>query len=124
MKSILNRVALGLAHQAEVHDPAIVEGDHCLEQEVCADAGHALVQMHVTDWTEAQREDPMLSAVLDWLKAQKKTDLRALLAEQASNKEGQLILQNWQNFMIYQGALYLHSMPKGETEDIFSLHSP
>ena len=72
--------------------------------------------MHVTDWAAAQREDPMLSAVLDWLKAQKKTDLKALLAEHASSKEGWLILWNQQNFTIHQGALYMHSMPKGETE--------
>ena len=88
VKSILDGVAMGSAHQAEVHNPAIVEGDHQLEQEVHVTTGHALVQMHVTDWTGAQREDPMLSAVLDWLKAQKKTDLKALLAEHASNKEG------------------------------------
>ena len=36
----------------------------------------------------------------------------------ASSKEGWLILQNWQNFTIHQGALYLCSMPKGETEDL------
>ena len=60
----------------------------------------------------------MLSAVLDWLKAQKKTDLKALLVEHTSNKEGQLILQNQQNFMIHQGVLYLCSMPKGETQDL------
>ena len=77
-----------------------------------------LVQMHVTDWAEAQREDPMLGTILDWLKAQKKTDLKALLAQHASSKEGQLILQNWKNFMIHQGALYLCSMPTGETEDL------
>ena len=47
----------------EVHDPAIVEGDHHLEQEIYVAAGHALVQMHVTDWAEAQKEDPMLSTV-------------------------------------------------------------
>ena len=39
-------------------------------------AGCVLVKMHVTDWAEAQREDPVLSAVLDWLEAQKKTDLK------------------------------------------------
>ena len=62
---------MGSVHWAEVHDPAIVEGDHHLEQGVCVAADHMLVQMHVTDWTEAQREDPMLSTILDWLKAQK-----------------------------------------------------
>ena len=30
----------------------------------------------------------MLSAVLDWLKAQKRTDLRALLMEYTPNEEG------------------------------------
>ena len=88
VRSILDGVALGTAHQAEVHDPNIVESDSHLEQEVCVTAGHALVQMHVTDWAEAQREDPVLSAVLDWLKAQKRTDLKALLEKHTSSKEG------------------------------------
>ena len=73
--------------------------------------------MHVTDWTAAKREDPKLNAVLEWLKAQKKTDLKALLTENTSSEEGQLILWNWQNFTIHQGALYLCSMSKGETEE-------
>ena len=34
VKSILNGVALGAAHWAKVHGPAMVEGDQCLEQEV------------------------------------------------------------------------------------------
>ena len=87
VKSILDRAAIGMAHWAEVHNPAIAEGDLSLEKEVHVTTGHTLVQMHVTDWAEAQREDPMLSAVLDWLKAQKKTDLKALLVEHASSKE-------------------------------------
>ena len=36
VRSILDIVTLGLVHWAKVHNPAIVEGDHCLEQEVCA----------------------------------------------------------------------------------------
>ena len=87
VRLILNGVAMGSAHWAKVHDPAIVEGDHCLKQEVCVAAGCTLVQMHVTDWTEAQKDNQMLSAVLDWLKAQKETDLKALLAEHTSSKE-------------------------------------
>ena len=86
-------------NQAKAHDPTIVEGDHCLEQEVCvALQVCAFVQMHVTDWAEGQKEDPMLSTVLNWLKAQKKTDLKALLAEHASSEEGWLIIWNWAEF--------------------------
>ena len=113
VRSILDGVTLGAVHQAEVHNPTLVKGDHGLEQEVYVTTGHMLVQMHITDWTEAQKEDPVLSAVLDWLEVQKKTDLKALLAEHASSKEGRLILQNQQNFTIHQTALYLCSMPKG-----------
>ena len=124
VKSILDRVMLGSAHWAKVHDPAIVEGEYHLEQEVHVTAGHTLLQMHVTDWAEAQREDPLLSTVLDWLKAQKQTDLKVLLAEHTSIEEGKLILWNWQNFLIHQGALYLCSMPKGKTEDLLLLMVP
>ena len=54
VRSILDGVALGTAHQAEVHNPTIVESDCHLKQEVCVTAGCALVQMHVTDWAESQ----------------------------------------------------------------------
>ena len=47
----------------EVHNPTIIEGDYGLEQEVHVAMGCALVQMHITDWDKAQREDPVLSAV-------------------------------------------------------------
>ena len=88
VRSIINGVALGATHWVEVHDPAIVGSGHHLEQEVQVTAGHVQVQMHVIDWAEAQREDPALSAVLDWLGGQKKTDLKAFLANHASSEEG------------------------------------
>ena len=81
VRSILSGVTLGAAHWAKVHDPTIVEGDHSLEWEVHVATGCALVQMHITDWTKAQKEDPVLSAVLGWMEVQKKTDLKALLQQ-------------------------------------------
>ena len=74
--------------------------------------------MHVTDWAAAQREDPVLDAILNWLEAQKKTNLRTLLGEHVSSEEGQIIWRNHQNFMILQNTLYLCSTPKGENEDL------
>ena len=88
VRLILNGVSLVAVHRAEAHDRTIIKGDHGLEQEVCVTAGCTLVQIHVTDLAEAQREDPVLSVVLDWLEAQKKMDLRMLLAEHASSEEG------------------------------------
>ena len=87
VRSVLDGVSLGAAHQVEVHDPTVIEGDHGLEEEVHVAAGHTLVQMHITDWAVAQKEDPVLGTVLDWLEAQKKTDLKTLLGEHASREE-------------------------------------
>ena len=66
----------------------------------------------------------MLNTVLDWLKAQKQTDLKMLLVEHTSSEEGKLILWNQQNFAIHQVALYLHLTPKGETEDLLLFMVP
>ena len=44
--------------------------------------------MHVTNWAIAQRENLVLDAVLHWLEAKKKTDLRTLLGEHAFSEEG------------------------------------
>ena len=44
--------------------------------------------MHVTDWATAEKEDAELDAVLQWLEAKKKTDLRTLFREHTSSEEG------------------------------------
>ena len=121
MQSILDGVTLGAAQMAEGDDSAMVEGDHNIEKEVHVTAGQVLVEMHVTDWATAQRVDPVLDAVLHWLVAKKKTDLRTLLGEHASSEEGQVLWRNHQNLMVLQDALYLHSTPKGENEDLLLL---
>ena len=118
VQSILDGVTLGAAQRAEGDDPTMVEGDHNIEKEVCVTAGPVLVEMHVTNWAAAQREDPVLDAVLHWLEAKKKIDLRRLLGEHASSEEGQMVCRNHQNFRILQNVLYLCSMPKGENEDL------
>ena len=118
MQTILDGAPLGATKRAEGDDPAVVEGDHEIEKEVCVAAGQVLVEMHVTNWAAAQIEDPKLDAVLCWLEAKKKTDLRTLLGEHASSEEGQIVWRNHQNFRVFQDALYLHSTPKGENEDL------
>ena len=64
MQSVLDGVTLGATKRAEGDDPAMVEGDHEIEKEICVTAGQVLVEMHVTNWATAQREDPKLDAVL------------------------------------------------------------
>ena len=74
--------------------------------------------MHVTNWAAAQREHPVPDAVLHWLEAKKKTDLRTLLVEHAFSEEGQMVWRNRQNFTVLQDVLYLCSMSKGGNEDL------
>ena len=89
--SILDGVSLGAIHRAEGHDPAVVEGHYGLEKEVCVATGWVSVEIHMTDWAKTQREDQVLNAVLDWLEAQKKTDLKTLLGVHASSVDGWLV---------------------------------
>ena len=88
MQSVLDGVSLGATHRVEGHNPAVVEGDYVLDKEVHVTAGQVLVEKHMTYWAKSQREDPVLNGVLDWLKAQKKMDLKTLLGEHASGVDG------------------------------------
>ena len=107
VQSILDGVTLGTTHRVVGYDPAVVDSDHGIEKEVCVTAGQVLVEMHMTDWAETLREDPVLNAVLNWLEAWKKTDLKTLLGEHASSEEGRLVWRNCQNFTIHQKAQHL-----------------
>ena len=119
MQAILDGVTIGTSQRAEGEDLAVIEGDQQREKEVWVTAGQVLVEMHVTDWAAAQKEDSKLDAVLQWLESKKKTDLRTLLWEHSSSKEGQMVWRNCQTFTTLWGTLYLHSIPKGKNEDLF-----
>ena len=118
MQALLDGATLGTSQRAEGEDPAMIKGNQEKEKELPVAAGQVLVEMHVTDWATAQKEDPKLDAILQWLESKKKTDLRTLLGEHASSEEGQMIWRNCQNFAVLQGTLYLHSTPKGENGDL------
>ena len=118
VQAILDGVAIGASQQAERESPAITKNNQQLEQEVCVAAGGVLVEIHVTYWATAQREDPELDVVLQWLGSRKKADLRTLLGECIMSEEGQMVWRNCQNFISLQSTLYLCSAPKGEDEDL------
>ena len=119
VQAILDGATVGTSKRAERENPAIIKGDQQLEKEVwVAATGQVLVEMHVTDWAVAQKEDPDLNAVLQWLGSRKKDDLRTLLGECITSEEGQMVWRNCQNFTSLQGTLYLCSTPKGENEDL------
>ena len=113
VQAVLVGAAVGTSQRAEGENPSVIEGDQQLEQQVWVAAGQVLVEMHVTDWAVAQKKDPELDAVLQWLWPKKKADLRTLLGECILSEEGQMLWRNHQTFISLQGTLYLHSTPKG-----------
>ena len=123
VQSILDGVTLGMAHKAEGHNPSMVEGDHNVEKEVHVTAGQVQVEMHMTDWATAQKEDPVLNVMLNWLGAQKKTDLRILLGKHASSKEGQMVWRIHQNFKLSRMPSIYTLCPKGRMRIYYSLWS-
>ena len=98
VQAVLDGATVGTSQRAEGENPAVIESDQQLEKEVWVTAGQILVEMHVTDWAVAQKEDPKRDAVLQWLESRKKTDLRTLLGECIMSKEGQMVWRNCQNF--------------------------
>ena len=124
VQAILEGVTIGASQRAEGEDPAVIKGAQQKEREVWVAAGWVLVEMHVTDWATAPKEDPKLDAVLQWLESKKKTDLRTLLGEYISSEEGQMVWRNHQNFTTLWGTLYLCSTPKGENEDLLLFMVP
>ena len=109
---------MGTSQRTEGENTAIIKSYQQLEQEVQVATGQVLVEMHVTNWVVAQKEDSELDAVLQWLGSKKKADLRTLLRECIMSEEGQMVWKNCQNFTSLQGTLYLCSTPKGENEDL------
>ena len=124
VQATLDGAAIGTSQRVERESPAIIENNQQLEQEVRVTAGRVLVEMHVTNWAMAQKEDPELDAVLQWLGSRKKANLRTLLRECIMNKEGQMVWRNCQNFISLQGTLYLPSTPKGEDKDLLLFMVP
>ena len=124
IQTILDGATIGVSQRVEGEDPAVIKGDQQKEKEIQVTAGQVLVEMHVTDWVAAQKEDPELDVVLRWLESMKKTDLRTLLGEYMLSEEGWMVCRNCQNFTTLQGTLYLCSTPKGENEDLLLFMVP
>ena len=73
VQAVLDRVAVGTPQWAEVENATVVENNQCLDQEIHVATRRVLVEMHVTDWAKAQKEDPELDAVLQWLGSKKES---------------------------------------------------
>ena len=84
VKSILDRVTLGLTGRADAHDPVVAENDEEIHKQVqeaviqARAAAHMYVNLHLTDWVATQWEDPVLKAAINWISNQKVQNLKHL----------------------------------------------
>ena len=77
--------------------------------------------MHIVDWAQAQQEDPMLEATLEWCLnyekkgtpwAQQLEKLNAHLGSLKNQPEGKCIVRNTDKLTLLGGMLYYQHSPK------------
>ena len=85
------------------------------------------MQMHVTDWAEAQSEDPEIEAAIDWCCLDKRKSrpwteqlakLKSRLGTKKNTPEGRSILQNADKLTLSGGLLYYRYKPKYQIEEV------
>ena len=129
VKSILDRVTIGTVGRTDAHDLAVAETDERIHKQVeetavQVRAAHTHVNLHVMDWVAAQEEDPILKIVMEWISTHKVRDLKHLLGDHTTTKEGMAILREWKKFMLHQGALYHCHTPARELEEMMQFIGP
>ena len=84
-------------------------------------------QMHVTDWAEAQHEDPGIKATMDWCCLDKKKSepwteqlakLKTRLGSKKNTLEGRSILRNADKLTMSRGLLYYRYKLKYQIEEV------
>ena len=100
---------------------------HCKAIEVNVKSVRLSTQMHVTDWAEAQHEDPEIKATMDWCHLDKKklkpwtaqlAKLKSRLGSEKNTPEGRSILQNADKLTLSGGLLYYRYKPKYQSEEV------
>ena len=123
VKSILDGVTLPVHERAELHNSTLAKEEERVVEEVKAAAGRvqtgprlpagrpSKVDMHVTDWSEEQKKDPRLDAVIKWVKNkrdknQQSRPLKEFLGDLAEGNEGQALLRQKDTFTLRKDILY------------------
>ena len=116
MKAIFDNLTSGASRRAEQEyntDSAAHREANSIEVNVRS--ARLSTQMHVTDWAEAQREDPEIKATMDWCCLIKKklepwteqlVKLKSRLGSKENTPEGRSILQNTDKLTLSGGLLY------------------
>ena len=101
----------------KVHNPAVVEGDHHLEQEIHVTSGPC-TYTNACLLIGLKTSNPNVEHSIVLAEGTRKTDLKAHLAEHASVKKAGLSYGFSRILWFIKEPLYLCSMPRGETKDL------
>ena len=97
VKSILDRVTVGLTGRADAHNPVVAVTNEEIHKQVLdtavqSKAATMHVNLHVTDWVAAKGEDPILKTMIEWISNWKVQHLKHLLGNKTNTEEGMAVL--------------------------------
>ena len=129
MKAVFDYLTLGARRRAELEYSADSAAHHKADSiEVSVWSRRLSMLMHVTDWPEAQCEDPEIKATMDWCclntkKPQPWTEqlakLKSRLGTKKNTPEGRSILQNADKLTLSHGGLLYHRYkPKYQIKEV------
>ena len=128
MKAIFDNFTSGAGRRAE-QEYNTDSATHCKADsiEMNVKLVRLSIQMHNTDWAEAQCEDPEVKAAMDWCcldrrKSEVWTEqlakLKSRLGSKKNTLEGRSILQNADTLTLSRGLLYYRHKPKYQIEEV------
>ena len=128
MKAIFDNLTSGASRRAK-QEYNTNSATHCEANsiEVSVKAVRLSTQMHDTDWTEAQCDDPEIKAAMDWCHLDKKkleprteqlAKLKSRLGSKENTPEGRSIQQNADKLTLSGGLLYYRYKPKYQIEEV------
>ena len=117
MKAIFDNLTSGTGRRAEL-EYSVDSATHCKADsiKVSVKSVRLSTQMHVTDWAEAQCEDPEIEAAMDWCHLDKKKSepwteqlakLKSRLGTKKNTPEGRSMLWNADKLTLSGGLLYV-----------------
>ena len=128
MKAIFDNLTSGAGRRAEQEYNTNSATHHEANSiKVNVKSARLSTQMHVTNWAEAQHEDPEIEAAMDWCCLNKKKfeswteQLMKLKSRSGSKKntpEGRSILWNVDKLTLSGGLLYYRYKPKYQIEEV------
>ena len=128
MRAIFDNLTPGVDRRAEL-EYSVNSATHCEADsiEVSVNSMRLSTQMDVTDWAEAQHEDPEIEATMDWCHLDKKklepwteqlAKLKSRLGTKKNTPEGRNILQNADKLTLSGGLLYYRYKSKYQIEEV------